>query len=79
MRRRRARHKLGGLKAVYSPLHLLHDPEHELEASRLQPPFENGRRAEVIRQALADDGRFEVVEPTPWGTAPMRSCTRPGW
>ncbi len=66
------------MKAVYSPLHLLHDPEHELEASRLQAPFENGRRAEAIRQALAGDPQFELVEPTPWGTAPIEVVHAPG-
>jgi acetoin utilization deacetylase AcuC-like enzyme len=66
------------LKAVYTPSHLLHDPEHELEASRLQAPFENGRRAEAIRDALAGDERFDLVEPTPWGTAPIEVVHAPG-
>ena len=49
--------------------HRLHDPDAELEASGLQPPFEHPGRADAIHAALEADGGFTVSEPPPTGTA----------
>jgi acetoin utilization deacetylase AcuC-like enzyme len=55
-----------------------HDPEHELEASALQAPFEHPGRATVIRKALERDRTFTVAEPTVSGTAPIEAIHDPG-
>jgi acetoin utilization deacetylase AcuC-like enzyme len=41
----------------------LHDPEHEIESSALQAPFEHPGRAAAIRAALAADDAFTITEP----------------
>ena len=46
------------MKVVYTLRHRAHHPERELEDSRFQEPFEHPGRAEIIRAALAADGRF---------------------
>ncbi len=66
------------MRVVASPLHARHAPEHEIEASRLQLPFEHPGRAEAIRAALAADARFTLVEPAEWGTAPIEAVHDPG-
>jgi hypothetical protein len=48
-----------------SDRHRAHAPEHEIESSRLQPPFEHPGRADVIRAALAADERLEKVAAVP--------------
>jgi acetoin utilization deacetylase AcuC-like enzyme len=61
------------VKVVYTLRHHLHHPEHEIEASRFQPPFEHPGRAEVIRAALAADDRFEFVAPDEHGVQPIEA------
>jgi acetoin utilization deacetylase AcuC-like enzyme len=61
------------VKVYASDRHRLHDPEHEIEAARLQPPFEHPGRAETIRAALGADDRFEIAEPAVRGTAPIEA------
>ncbi|MET0460438.1 MAG: histone deacetylase family protein [Ilumatobacteraceae bacterium] len=51
----------------------LHDPEHELESSGFQTPFEHPGRADVILAALAVDERFVIAEPARTGTAPIEA------
>jgi acetoin utilization deacetylase AcuC-like enzyme len=67
-----------GVKVFASPRHQLHDPDHEIEASGLQSPFEHPGRAEAIRAALAVDERFTIVEPDAWGTEPIEAVHDPG-
>jgi acetoin utilization deacetylase AcuC-like enzyme len=59
------------IRVFASDRHRLHDPEHEIEASGLQPPFEHPGRAEAIRAALAADGGFAIAEPPSAGVAPI--------
>jgi acetoin utilization deacetylase AcuC-like enzyme len=66
------------MRVFASARHRGHDPEHEIESSRLQPPFENPRRAEVILAALCAEDRFDVAEPAAWGTAPIEAVHEPG-
>ena len=66
------------MRVFASPRHQLHDPEHEIESSGLQPPFEHPGRAEAIRAALVADGAFEIAEPHDWGTAPIEAVHDPG-
>ena len=66
------------MKVFASDRHRLHDPEHEIEASRLQPPFEHPGRAEAIRAALAADDRFEIAEPAVRDTTPIEAVHDPG-
>jgi acetoin utilization deacetylase AcuC-like enzyme len=66
------------VRVFASPRHELHDPEHEIESSGLQPPFEHPGRAEAIRAALVADGGFEITEPPDWGTAPIEAVHDPG-
>ena len=61
-----------------SDRHRLHDPEHEIEASALQAPFEHPGRAEAIRAALAADDLFTIAEPPPTGTAAIEAVHDPG-
>jgi acetoin utilization deacetylase AcuC-like enzyme len=68
----------GVVKAVYTLRHRLHHPEHELEGSSFQEPFEHPGRAETIRAALAADERFELVAPDEWGQAPIEAVHDPG-
>jgi acetoin utilization deacetylase AcuC-like enzyme len=56
---------------VYSPAHVLHDPEHEVQIGSQLPGFECARRAEEIRLSLDGDGGFEFREPTEHGLAPV--------
>jgi acetoin utilization deacetylase AcuC-like enzyme len=65
------------VRVFASPRHQLHDPDHELEASRLQQPFEHPGRAEAIRAALAADERFVIAEPGDWSTAPIEAVHDP--
>lgn len=58
---------------VASERHRGHDPEREIESSGFQAPFENPRRADVIRAALDAAGGFAVIEPTDRGTAPIEA------
>lgn len=56
------------MKVVYSPVHLRHDPQVEIEKSTIHAPFEHVGRGEIIRDVLEADARFDVVAPVPWGT-----------
>lgn len=66
------------MKVVYTLRHRLHHPEHEMEAGRLQTPFEHPGRAEMIRAALAADDSFEFIAPDEWGTDPIAAVHDPG-
>jgi hypothetical protein len=59
------------MKVVYTPAHLLHNPEVEIESSTAHSPFEHTGRAEKIRETLAADKAFDFVSPTAWGTEPI--------
>jgi acetoin utilization deacetylase AcuC-like enzyme len=61
-----------------SERHRLHDPEHEIEASALQAPFEHPGRADAIRAALAGDERFAISEPARQGTDVIEAVHDPG-
>lgn len=63
---------------VSSPRHRGHAPLAEIEASGLQPPFEHPGRADGIHVALGSDPAFSLVEPEPWGTAPIEAVHEPG-
>jgi acetoin utilization deacetylase AcuC-like enzyme len=54
-----------------------HDPEHEIESSALQAPFEHPGRADAIRAALAADERFMIAEPPPTGTEMIEAVHDP--
>jgi acetoin utilization deacetylase AcuC-like enzyme len=64
---------VSGIRAFASPKHRLHDPQHELESSAFQAPFEHPGRAERIRAALQSDGGFDISEPADWGTGPIEA------
>ncbi len=59
------------MQVVASDRHRGHSPMAEIESSGLQPPFEHPGRADAIRDTLADDERFRLVEPDEWGTPPI--------
>lgn len=61
-----------------SDRHRGHDPQHELEASTVQDPFEHPGRAEAIRRTLVADPRFSIVEPADAGTAVIEAVHDPG-
>ena len=65
------------MKVVYTPAHFGHDPDYEMERSRMGDPWEHPGRAEKIRQALDADGRFTFEDPTAWGTAPIEAVHDP--
>ena len=66
------------MQVVYSLRHQQHRPRQEVEAGRLQEPFEHPGRAEIIRAALAADEAFEFVAPDDWGTDPIEAVHEPG-
>lgn len=66
------------MKVVYSPSHLLHDPQSELEASSVHPPFEHGERIEAVRRVLAADARFTISAPTEWEREHITAVHDPG-
>ena len=66
------------MKVVYTPAHLLHNPEVEIERSSAHSPFEHTGRAEKIRETLAADKAFDFVSPTAWGTEPITKIHNPG-
>ena len=66
------------IRVFASDRHRGHDPEHEIEASGLQVPFEHPGRAEAIHAALAADQRFDVLEPRDAGTAVIEAVHEPG-
>ena len=66
------------MKVVYTAAHLLHDPHVEFEASVTHSPWEHIGRAEAIRETLQADARFEFLEPTEWGIAPIEGVHNPG-
>jgi acetoin utilization deacetylase AcuC-like enzyme len=58
--------------------HRLHDPEHEIESSKLQTPFEHPGRADAIHAALVADGGFAISEPPTTGTTAIEAVHDPG-
>ncbi len=59
------------MRVVASDRHHGHSPLAEIESSGLQPPFEHPGRADAIRDSLAADDRFTLVEAGEWGTGPI--------
>ncbi|HSO30677.1 MAG TPA: histone deacetylase family protein [Candidatus Sulfomarinibacteraceae bacterium] len=66
------------MKVVYTPRHLAHDVTHETYLGLAIPANEVPERAERIRQALADDGGFDLVEPIEHGLDPVLAVHDPG-
>ena len=59
------------MRCVYSPAHLQHVPEHEVQHGESMPTFETPARIETIRRALEEDGSFDLVPPEPHGIGPI--------
>ena len=66
------------MHVVYSPLHLLHDPNTEIDTSITHSPYEHTGRAETIKSTLAADPRFALRAPTEHGTEPIKAVHDPG-
>ena len=66
------------MKVVYTPAHLLHDPQTGIEQSRLMSPWEHVGRGEAIHSVLRSDDRFEIVAPTHWGSQHIDAVHDPG-
>ena len=66
------------MKVVYTPKHLLHNPNEEIAFSHAMKPFEHTGRAEKIRETLQADPTMQFLEPTLWGTAPIDAVHLPG-
>lgn len=66
------------MKVVYTPAHLLHNPEREWEGAIVIKAWEHVGRGEAIRETLQADERFEFLEPTEWGVAPIEAVHNPG-
>jgi acetoin utilization deacetylase AcuC-like enzyme len=66
------------MRVVASDRHRLHAPLAEIESSGLQAPFEHPGRADAILAALTADDRFDLVEPTAHGLAPIDAVHEPG-
>ena len=64
------------MKVVYTLRHRLHHPEHEIEAGRVQEPFEHPGRAEIIRAALAAEDDVRVRRARRLGDRPDRGGAR---
>jgi acetoin utilization deacetylase AcuC-like enzyme len=65
------------MRVVYSADHHAHDPAIEVESGRAIPQRESPPRAELIRAALVDDGRFTFAPPTEHGLAPIEAVHDP--
>jgi acetoin utilization deacetylase AcuC-like enzyme len=61
------------VRVVYSPKHSLHDAEHDVQAGVPTRHWERPSRAEAIREALQQDGRFTFEPPTQHGLAPIEA------
>lgn len=59
------------MRVVYSPTHLLHDPESELVSGERVPAWEVTGRGEAIRAALAADPAFAIGAPQEHGLDPI--------
>ena len=66
------------MKVVGTDRHRGHDPQVETYLGVPVPACEVPQRAEVIRDALAADGGFELAEPTDHGTGPILAVHDPG-
>jgi acetoin utilization deacetylase AcuC-like enzyme len=58
---------------VSTERHRGHAPLAEIESSGLQDPWEHPGRADAIREVLATDPRFDIVEPDVWDAAPIEA------
>jgi acetoin utilization deacetylase AcuC-like enzyme len=65
------------LRYVYSPKHLLHNPDTEIMAGTPTPIYEVPQRAERIREALDRDGAFKEEDPTEHGLEPIVAVHEP--
>jgi acetoin utilization deacetylase AcuC-like enzyme len=65
------------LRYVYSPKHLLHNPDTENIAGTPTPIYEVPQRAERIREALERDGAFKQEDPTEHGREPIVAVHEP--
>ena len=63
--------------AVYSPVHLGHEIRSQTQIGVQVPASEIAERAEVIRDALAADGGFELIGPTEHGEDPITAVHDP--
>jgi acetoin utilization deacetylase AcuC-like enzyme len=66
------------VKAVSTDRHRGHDPKVETYLGVPVPACEVPERAEIIREALAADGGFELVAPTAHGLGPLQAVHDPG-
>lgn len=66
------------MKVVHTDRHRTHDPTVETYLGLPVPANEVPARAEVIRDALATDGGFELLGPTEHGTPPILAAHEPG-
>ncbi len=65
------------MRVVYSPRHLGHEITLQTILGVQVPANEVADRAERIREALIDDGGFEIIEPTEHGDAPITAVHDP--
>ena len=66
------------MRVVYSPVHLGHEIRTQTQMGVQVPASEIAERAEVIRDALAADGGFELIGPTEHGEDPITAVHDPG-
>jgi acetoin utilization deacetylase AcuC-like enzyme len=66
------------MKVVYTPAHLRHDPQTEIEQSGMHSPWEHIGRAEAIREVLQADPGFTFESPSAFGVAPIHAVHQRG-
>jgi acetoin utilization deacetylase AcuC-like enzyme len=66
------------VRVVYSELHRLHMPRHDIDAGFPVDNVERPERAERILEALRTDERFTVCAPSPHGVGPIQAVHAPG-
>ena len=66
------------MHVVYSPKHILHQAEHDVQAGIPVPQRERPERVERILEALTADDSFSTREPTEHGLAPIEAVHAPG-
>ena len=66
------------MDVVWTELHRLHSPLHEINMGQPIPTYEKPSRADTIHDQLATDARFRFVDPTDHGRSPIEAVHHAG-
>ena len=66
------------MDVVWTDLHRLHSPQHEINMGQPIPTYEKPSRAETIREQLLTDDRFRFVDRREYGKGPIEAVHHQG-